>query len=57
MMSFTHNDLDQCDIINHIIILTKRGAYKIYTVIPKKYYRYPSTTIPKHVNVLSKVNK
>ena len=56
-MSFTHNDLDQCDIINHIIILTKRGADKIYTILPKKHYRYPSTTILKHANALVKVNK
>ena len=29
----------------------------IYTVIPKKYQKYPSTTILKHANVLAKVNK
>ena len=29
----------------------------IHAVLPKKYQKYPSTTIMKHANVLSKVNK
>ena len=33
MMEFTHNEWFQRDIINNIIILTKWGAYKIYTII------------------------
>ena len=57
MMSFTYNKLGQRTIINNIIILTNRGADRIYTVILEKYQKYPSTTILKHVNVLAKVNK
>ena len=57
MMSFTHTDWDKCDIINNILILTKRGSDTIHTIIPKKYQKYQSTTILKHENVLVKVNK
>ena len=56
-MSFTHNIKGQNDTINNIIILTKRGADTVYTVFHKKFHRYPSTTIPKHLNFLAKVNK
>ena len=48
MMKFTHNEWGQRDIIKHIIILTKRGADKIYTVIPMKYDNYTSNKILKH---------
>ena len=57
MISFTHNDWGQREILNNIIILTKRVADTIYTIIPTKYQNYPSTTTLKHANVLSKVNK
>ena len=40
-MSFTHNDWGQCDIINDIIILTKWGADRIYTVIPTNIRSIP----------------
>ena len=43
--------------MKNIIILTKLGADTIYTVLPMKYQKYPSTTILKHANVLDKVNK
>ena len=56
-MVSTHNEGGQRDTINNIIILTKKGAYTIYTIIMTKYQKYPSTTILKHVNVLAKVNK
>ena len=56
MVSFTHNDWDQHDIINDIIILTQQGAYMIYTIIPMKFKKYSSTKVLKHVNVLPKVN-
>ena len=39
------------------MILTKGGTYTIHAVIPKKYWKYPSTTILKYANVLAKVNK
>ena len=51
MMSFTHNDWGKRDIINNIIILPKRGADTIYTVIQKKYQNYPSTITIKYSNV------
>ena len=57
MMGFTQNDWDQRDIINKIKILTKWGTNMIHDVIPTKYQKYPSITILKHVNVLTKVNK
>ena len=56
-MKFTHNDWVQCEIINKIKNLTKRGADTIYTVIPMIYQKYHSITILKHTNVLAKVNK
>ena len=57
MMSFNYNSLGQRTIINNIMILTKRGADRMNTVILEKYQKYPSTTILKHVNVLAKLNK
>ena len=57
MIKFTHNDWGQRDIIKNVIILTKRGADTIYTVIPIKYQKYPSNTILKHAIFLAKVNK
>ena len=57
MISFTQNDWGQCDIINRIIILTKRGTDTRHSVIPTKYQKYPSTTILKHMNYLDKLNK
>ena len=57
MMSFAHNDWGQREIINNVIILTKRVADTIYTVIPTKYHKYPSTTIIKQEYGLAKVNK
>ena len=56
-MDSTQNYWGQCDILNTIIILTKRGTDKIYAVIPTKYQKYPSTTILKHANILAKVIK
>ena len=56
-MDFTQNDWSQRDIINKIIILTKRGTYVMHATITKKYQKYPSTTILKYINVLAKVNK
>ena len=41
-MSHTHNEWVQRDIINNIIILTKRDADMIYTIIPTKHQNYPS---------------
>ena len=57
MMKFTNNDWCQRDIIKNIIFLTKQGADTIYTVLSKKYQKYPSTTILKHAIVLVKLNK
>ena len=57
MTSFTKNDWGQCDIINKVIILTKRGTDTMHAAIPKKYQKYPSTTILKHNHVLDKENK
>ena len=57
MVSFTYNDSGKRTITNNIIILTKRGADTTYTVILAKYYKYPSTTIIKHANVMATVNK
>ena len=37
--------------------LNQTGTYTIHAVIPKKYHKYPSATIHKHVNVLSEVSK
>ena len=37
--------------------MNKQVSYAIHDVIPKKYHKYPSNTILKHVNVLAKVNK
>ena len=56
-MEFNQNDWGQRDIINKIIILTKGGTDRMYSVILKKYHKYPPTTILKHANVLAKVNK
>ena len=56
-MEFTQNDWGQCDIINKTKILTKRGSDKVHDIIPTKYQKYPSDTILKHANVLSKSNK
>ena len=57
MMKFVHNYWGQRDIINKIIILTKKGVDMIYTIFPTKYQKYPSTTILKHANVLDKEHK
>ena len=57
MTSFSQNDRGKRDIINNIIILTKRGTDTIYNVISTKDQKYPSTTIHKHVNVLAKVDR
>ena len=57
MMKFTQNDWGQRDIINKIAILTKLGTDMINDGIHKKYQKYPSTTILKHVNVFDKLNK
>ena len=57
MMEFTQNDWFQRDIINKLIILTKRGTDTINFVIPKKYHKYTSITVLKHANVLAEVNK
>ena len=56
-MEFTQNDWGQNDIINKIIILNKRGSYMINDLIPTKYQKYFSNTIPEHANFLAKVNK
>ena len=56
-MELTQNDRYQHDIINKIKILTNRVTDKRHAAITKKYQKYPSTTIPKHANVLAKVNK
>ena len=56
-MCFTHKDWGQCDITNKNISLTKRVSDTIYTNFPKKYQKYPSTTIVKLANVLAKVHK
>ena len=56
-MSFTQNYWSQRDTIKIYIILTKQGTDTIHDIIPKKYHKYPSTTILKHVNVLSKLNQ
>ena len=57
MMEFTQNDWGQHDIINTVIILSKRGSDMIHDVIPTKYKKYFSTTILEHANFLAKVNK
>ena len=57
MMESNQNDWGQRDIINKIIILTKRGTDMIHAVIMTKYHKYPSFTILKHANVLDKANK
>ena len=56
-MELTQNNCGQCDIINIIIKLTKRGSDTIDELIPMKYQKYPSNTIIKHANVLAEVNK
>ena len=56
-MSFNQNEWGQREIINKITIWTKKGKYMINAIITMKYQKYPSTTIPKHENVLAKVNK
>ena len=56
-MDITQNDWCQHDIINKVIILTKKGTGTIHAAILTKYHNYPSTTILKHENVLDKVNK
>ena len=45
MISSTHNDWYQCDKMNSIIILTRKCEDTIYTICPKTYLKYPSTTI------------
>ena len=57
MMEFTKNNWGQRDIINKIVVLTKQDTYTIHAFIPKKYWKYSSTAILKHVDVLDKVNK
>ena len=57
MMNFMHNDWSKCDTMENITIITKWGADTIYTVLMKKYQKYPSTKIPKHPYFLTKVNK
>ena len=57
MMEFTQNYWGQHDIINKIVILTKQGTDKIHAVIPKKYWKYPWTTILKDAIFLAKVKK
>ena len=37
--------------------LNQQVTYTIRGFFPKKYQKYPSTTITKHVNDLAKVNK
>ena len=44
-MELIQNEWGQCDIINKIKIWTKRGTDTIHAVLPKKYQKYPSTTI------------
>ena len=56
MTILTHNDWGQFDIINNIIVLTKRGADTVHTIIPKKYQKYPSTIILKQEFFLARVN-
>ena len=56
-MEFMQNYWGKHDIINKIKILTIQSIDTIHAVIPMKYQKYASTTIPKHVNVLDKVNK
>ena len=56
-MKFTHNDWVHRDIINIIMMLTKRGANKIYNVLPKKYQKYHLTTILKYAKISDKWNK
>ena len=56
MMCFTQNYSGQCDIINRNIILTKQVTDTIHAVIPKKYHKYPLTTILKHVDFLDELN-
>ena len=57
MTIFTLDDWGQREIVNTIIISTKRGTDTIYIAILTKYQKYPSTTILKHANVLDKANK
>ena len=57
MMEFMQNDWGQHDFINKTRILTKGVTDTIHAVIPKKYQKYPSTKIFKHLNVSDKVNK
>ena len=57
MTEFTKNDPGQRDIQNRLKIITKLGTDTIHAVIPKKYQKYPSTTILKHEMFLAKVNK
>ena len=57
MTSFTQNYWGQRDIINKIIIFTKRVTDTIHALIPTKYQKYPSTTTLKHEKNLDKVNK
>ena len=56
-MKLTQNYWGWHAIISNIIILTKRGTDRIHAIIPTKYYKYPSTTILKHTNVLAKVDQ
>ena len=56
-MDFNRNDWGPHEIINKINILTKRVTDAIHAAIPKKYHKYPSTTILKHANILTESNK
>ena len=51
MMESTKNDSDQCDIIDKIILLTKRGTDITHAVILTQYQKYPSIKILKHADV------
>ena len=57
MVKFLQNDCGKCVIINKMMILTKQFTDKTHADIQKKYWKYPSTTILKQVNVLDKENK
>ena len=56
-MDFKQNDLGKRDMIKNDIKLTKKGTNTLRSFTVTKYQKYPSTTIPKHPNVLAKVNK
>ena len=50
-------DWGQCNIINRIKILGKRGSDKIHDVISTKYQKYPSNTKLNMLMFMAKVNK